>query len=317
MPSDHQSRRPNNRIPPSRSPEATRSPKSGRQRFLEWDDYRADREWKRFEGTPLRDLYRQLRERFLRRHRPLTPGRTLDVGPGPGRFTRLVSGPTDRIAVLELSRAMLTHLRENERESRPELDLVQADAVDPPFRPGSFHRVGLLGNVLGFAEEDAPKLLTRAARLVGAGGSILVEFVSGPGERSRYLHRLPTGAVARLLAAPLRAIEPRVVREGFDTVRPERARESRFRRFPTSEVEALLRWEGLIVRETLAVAPCLGNDPSKLTEVRNSPAAWERLLELEEGIGGRPERRGSAAALLIAAVRAERGPVAAPMRTVK
>ncbi|MGA7860841.1 MAG: class I SAM-dependent methyltransferase, partial [Thermoplasmata archaeon] len=181
----------------------------GRHRFLEWDDYRVEREWRRYEGTPLRDLYRELRERFLVRHRPSAPGRSLEIGPGPGRFTRLIGHAGDRVALLELSRAMLERIQADPAgRGLPGLDLVQGDAVTPPFRSGKFHRVAMLGNVLGFAESDAPALLSRTAALVGPGGELLIEFVAGPGERSRYLHRLPAGAIARLLVAPVRAVQP-------------------------------------------------------------------------------------------------------------
>ncbi len=293
------------------------SPESGRHRFLEWDDYRVDREWKRFEGTPLRDLYRQLRERFLERHRPSTAGRALEVGPGPGRFTSLVGGPADRIIVLEMSQAMLRRLRESrEEEGRPP-SLVQGDAVYPPFRTGTFHQVALMGNVLGFAEGDAAPLLARMAGLVEPGGRLLVEFVCGPGERSRYLHRLPTGAIARLLAAPVRAVEPRVLREGFEPVPHARDRETAFRKFSVLEVEAQLRSEGFDFREVLAVAPCLGNDAARLASPRESPAAWAHLLDLEESIGRRPDRMRSAAAVLMAAERVPLRSGSAPVRTIK
>jgi SAM-dependent methyltransferase len=306
---------PPSRIPhksPRPAPPASRSGNSsadasaavGRRRFLEWDEYRVDREWSRYEGTPLRDLYRELRERFLGRHRPTTPGRSLEIGPGPGRFSRLIGHPSDRIALLELSRAMLDRIQtDSSLTGDARLDLVQGDAVEPPFRPGRFHRVVMLGNVLGFAERDAPELLSQTARLVGPGGRLLLEFVAGPGERSRYLHRLPPGAIARLLVAPLRAVLPRVEREGFVPSRERETGGRHFRRMPTTEVERLLRVAGFEIREMVAVAPSLGNDASRLSAVRSVPAAWNHLLELEEVIGREPGRLTHAAAILLSAER--------------
>ncbi|MFZ0829848.1 MAG: class I SAM-dependent methyltransferase [Thermoplasmata archaeon] len=276
----------------------------GRHRFLEWDDYRVDREWQRYEGSPLRDLYRELRERFLARHRPFHPGRSLEIGPGPGRFTRRIGHSDDRVTLLELSRAMLERVRaDSPRNARFEFDLVQGDAVAPPFRPMRFHRVAMLGNVLGFAERDAPELLKRACALVAPGGRLLIEFVAGGGERSKYLHRLPTGAIARLFAAPVRALQPRVLREGFEPVRERDTGARRFRRFATADVQARLRAAGFEIKETVAVAPCLGNDASRLTAIRAAPRAWGHLLELEEAIGREPNRQSDAAALLVAAER--------------
>jgi SAM-dependent methyltransferase len=276
----------------------------GRRRFLEWDEYRVEREWNRYEGTPLRDLYRELRERFLARHQPSMPGRSLEIGPGPGRFTRLIGHPSDRVVLLELSRAMLERIQTDTSITvSGGLDLVQGDAVEPPFRPGKFQRVAMLGNVLGFAEGDGPELLLRSAGLVQPGGKLLLEFVAGPGERSRYLHRLPPGAIARLLVAPLRAVLPRIEREGFLPVRERETGGRHFRRVSSAEIERLLNTEGFEIRETVAVAPSLGNDPSRLSAVRSNAVAWNHLLELEETVGRAPARLAQAAAILVSAER--------------
>jgi hypothetical protein len=277
---------------------------------LDWDDYRVEREWQRYEGTPLRDLYRQLRERFLERHRPSTVGRSLEVGPGPGRFTDRVGHPSDRVSLLELSRATLTRIRTEARSGGSSADLVQGDAVEPPFREGKFQRVVLLGNILGFAEEDYPTLLSASGSLVRPSGKLLLEFVAGPGERSHYFHRLPSGAIARLLAAPLRAVQPRVEREGFDRIREREGHRRRFRRISATEVAHRLESMGFVVRETLAVAPCLGNDTARLGAAHASPTAWARLLEMEEAVGREPARLAAAAAILLAAERANSDPAA-------
>jgi SAM-dependent methyltransferase len=277
---------------------------------MDWDDYRVEREWRRYEGSPLRDLYRQLRERFLERHRPTTVGLSLEVGPGPGRFTDRIGHPNDRVSLLELSRATLTRFRSESRPGSPSADLIQGDAVEPPFREGKFQRVVLLGNVLGFAEGDYATLLAASGNLVRPSGKLLVEFVAGPGERSHYLHRLPSGAIARLLAAPLRAIQPRVDREGFDRIREREGHRRRFRRISATEITRRLESARFVVRETLAVAPCLGNDPARLAAVHASPTAWARLLDLEESVGRAPARLTAAAAILLAAERANSDPVA-------
>lgn len=208
------------------------------------------------------------------------------------------------MTLLELSRAMLERLQTGTNGTdRTELDLVQGDAVTPPFRAGRFHRVAMLGNVLGFAEGDAPELLSRTSSLIAPGGTLLLEFVAGPGERSRYLHRLPSGAIARLFAAPLRAVQPRVEREGFGPVRERESGGRHFRRIPPLEIQMRLRSAGFEIQETVAVAPCLGNDASRLSGVRSAPTAWTHLLELEEAIGREPARQTNAAAILLAAGR--------------
>jgi hypothetical protein len=132
---------------------------------------------------------------------------------------------------------------------------------------------------------------------------LLIEFVTGPGERSRYLHRLPEGAIARLFAAPVRAVLPRVQREGFVPLRHREAGSRRFRRFAPIEIQSQLKALGFEVKETVAVAPCLGNDAGRLSSIRAAPVAWNRLLEIEEIVGREPTRQAGAAAVLLAAER--------------
>jgi SAM-dependent methyltransferase len=289
---------------PSRPAPALRAERSpAHARFLRLDRDRARREWTRYEGTAQRELFRQLRERFLARHAGTGPW-ALDAGAGPGRFSPSVGAPSSRHVALDLSRAMLLLGREL-GASRSELtgvDRVLGDAAKPPFRPGTFSEVALVGNALGFEVAEGAALLASVEALVAPGGTLLVEVAPGPGERSRYLSRLPPGAVRRLLGAPVAAVLPRVVREGFRT-EPERHSTSAFRRW--SPKELLDRWGqlGWVVREVVAVAPALGPDAERLEEIAQDPKAWSRLLELEETVGVGPARWPSAAAVLLAVAR--------------
>lgn len=277
---------------------------TARERFLRTDHYRAEREWKRLEGTAQRDLFRELRERFLARHaRPSS--RVLDVGSGPGRFTAGLGDASSRAVALDLSTESLKFLRrkwEGRAGPRPRPALVRGDAVRPPFALGSFGTVAVLGNTLGFAAEDSEALLSAAESMVETGGLLLVEVAPGPGERSRYLARLPPGSVARLLRSPSGAILPRIEREGFRTEPARRSESGSFHRFAGAELSYLLRANGWDVREVLAVAPALGPDSDRLEAVRPDPKAWEHLLRIEEALGRTPERWVEAAAVLIAAV---------------
>jgi SAM-dependent methyltransferase len=263
------------------------------------------REWQRYEGTPQRELFRQLRERFLVRH-AAPQGWTLDVGCGPGRFSAWVGGPACRRVGIDLSADALRlgHELALSRPGSSELGvrLVRGDAVRPPFEEPSFQEIVLLGNTLGFETRTGPRLLEAVERLVGRGGKLLVEIAPGSGERSRYLSRLPAGAVRRLLAAPLAAVLPRVAREGFsEAAEPEGL--GSFRRWSVDELRA--RWSAPAWRllEAIAVAPALGADPGTVAEVAHDPKAWERLLEVEEAVGLEPSRWERASAVLLAVER--------------
>lgn len=287
-------------VRPTASRRTPHLPGPARDRFLALDDYRVQRERQRYEGTPQRDLFRELRTRFLQRHAVEAPW-VADLGSGPGRFTAAIGGPASRRVLLDLSQEMLREARRSAAASgaagRPHL--VRGDAARPPFRSGRFGEVVLLGNVVGFSEANAERVLDAALDLLAPDGTIIVESVAGTGERSRYLTRLPEGAVRRLLLAPINLVRPRLEREGF---RPEGApaKGSAFRRFSASELEETFRRRSVAVREVMAVAAALGADADRIAAVRGEPRAWRHLLELEEAVGRNDARHPHAAALLIA-----------------
>ncbi len=282
---------------------ARREPVS-RERFRSNDAYRAEREWLRLEGTAQRDLFRELRARFLSRH--AGPGAwALDAGSGPGRFTAGVGRPGARRIAADVARSALEEIPRHWRSSpvRPLPDRVLTDLADPPFPPAAFGTVAALGNLLGFAEGESDAVRERLSELLGPGGVLVLEIAPGPGERSRYLRRLPAGSVARLLRAPVRAVLGRVVAEGFAPVPARRASPGAFRRIDPGELALWCESRGLSVREIVAVAPTLGPDAARIDAVARDPVAWDRLLEVEESVGRNPERWPGAAAVLVAAER--------------
>jgi SAM-dependent methyltransferase len=272
------------------------------------DRYRVDREWNRYEGTPQRDLFRELRERFLERH----PGEGpwgVDIGSGPGRFTAQIAAPGMRLVLLDVSREMLERARATARARNlgSTVSAVRGNGLDVPLRAARFATVVALGNPLGFAEARADDFWGAVLPLVAPGGSLLLEAVSGPGESSRYLRRLPPSAVARLLHAPMNLVRARLEREGFREAPAAPSSGSRFRRHRPEELAQRLRAGGFELTEVLSVAPSLGTDAPRLAAIRSDAAAWRRLLELEEAVGREPARWTRAAALLVAARRTASG----------
>lgn len=275
---------------------------SALERFRTADHYRAEREWIRYTGTAQRDLWRELRERFLARH--ATASRwVLDLGSGPGRFTASLGVAQSNRVALDLSLEMLRSVAEHwnpELGGTPLPERVRADALAPPFPKGTFGQVAVLGNTLGFAGSSAEKLLDSASSLVEPGGTFFVEVAPGPGERSRYLSRLPPTVLARLLRSPVRALLPRIDREGFDRIPYRRAERGEFRRIPVDELSHWFARRGWDLDEVLAVAPALGTLAPRIEAIRADRKAWDHLLLLEEELGRRPERWTDAAAVLVA-----------------
>jgi SAM-dependent methyltransferase len=278
---------------------------SAHERFRITDRYRAEREWIRYGGTAQRDLWRELRERFLLRH-AVAARWVLDLGSGPGRFTAFLGTALSHRVALDLSLEMLRSAKEHwirGSHPAPTPDRLRADGLAPPFVEGAFGEVAVLGNTLGFAGASADRLLVAAISLVALGGTFLVEVAPGPGERSHYLSRLPRTSLARLFRSPVRALLPRIDREGFNRIPYRRAEQGEFRRIP---VEELSRWfdeRGWILREVLAVAPALGALAPCIDAVRSDAKAWGHLLLVEEILGRRPERWTDASAVLLAAER--------------
>lgn len=286
-----------------RAPTASRPRSAAHERFLALERDRAVREWRRYEGTPQRELFRDLRDRFLARNaRP--GGWALDVGSGPGRFLPRLGGAATRRVALDLSLATLRVGRELTGAARDvstaPAERVRGDALSPPFAPRSFGVVALIGNALGFEASAGERMLSAVEALVAPAGVLLLEIAPGPGERSNYLARLPPTAVRRLLAAPPAAVRPRIEREGFRT-EPARHRSAGFRRWTVEELDRRWALRGWARTEAVAVAPALGADPERLEQVARDPRAWARLEELEELLGREPPRWNAAAAVLLAA----------------
>jgi SAM-dependent methyltransferase len=90
--------------------------------------------------------------------RALPPARTLDIACGTGFLTRHLPGA---VTGLDASAAML----EIARERIPGGDVVQGDALDPPFPDGAFERVAT-GHFYGHLDEpQRARFLARARRL--------------------------------------------------------------------------------------------------------------------------------------------------------
>jgi hypothetical protein len=219
--------------------------------------------------------------------------------------------------LLDLSVGMLSEVPRRYR-GNPEflraVDLVAGDAARPPVRAHRFREVVLLGNVVGFGATDAETIVHAVADCVAPEGRLLLELAAGPGERSRYLARLPPGAVARVFRSPAQWLQQRIDREGFVSGPPSRGPRATFRATTVAKAGDWVRSRGFVQREAVAVAPALGLDAERIAAVQRDPAAWARLLDVEERLGREPARWKQAAAVLVSF---ERTAAAVPVSTIE
>ena len=134
-------------------------------------------------------------------------GPLLDVAAGTAVFTAPAYRAARRtIVVSDLSLGMLIRARQR-LHGAPNVVLVQADASDPPFAPGTFATVACMGSLHVFA--DPGRVVLALRRLATPGGRL---FLSGLVTETRigsaYLRALARGGEAGppLTAAELEAL---------------------------------------------------------------------------------------------------------------
>jgi ubiquinone/menaquinone biosynthesis C-methylase UbiE len=169
--------------------------------------------------------------------------RVLDLGCGTGRQTVDALRAGHAVVSADFSFQMARATRDRVLRECPGTApaVVVADALHPPFRPGSFDAVMALG-VIGFVP-DPPEMLRQANGLLRPGGTLVCDV--GVPERRVLLH-----ALGGALDGPLTALR-RAWRERVRRLPPEspRAAEGWYRQHFTKhapdEIESLLRRAGL------------------------------------------------------------------------
>jgi ubiquinone/menaquinone biosynthesis C-methylase UbiE len=106
-------------------------------------------------------------------HLPARP-RVLDLGAGTGRIGKAFIAAGDFYAGVDMSLSMLQKFPDNSESCF----LVQADALQLPFRDGAFDLV-LLMQVLS-SVDDWPGMLNEVRRILPAGGIVVVGHTVGP-----------------------------------------------------------------------------------------------------------------------------------------
>lgn len=285
----------------------------GPQRFRSAGAYEVDREWNRYEGTPQRDLLRAVREDFLQRSLRRAPAHrrwSVEVGPGPGRFSPFLLPGTQRLVLADLSAAMLRTALQRLRAGPPRPEGLLADGAHLPIRPGTADVVVALGNVAGFAEESSLAVLSELCTCVGPSGMLVVETTAARTAVLRFPARLSVEDWRSLLRKDPQRWLPDLLRQGSlpvpesSTGGREPARAGGFQYLGAAEVARFLEHDGLRVREQLVSAPLTGDDPHLVERLyRLGPGGLTSLLRWERAAGSDPGVRTLGGHLLTCATR--------------
>jgi ubiquinone/menaquinone biosynthesis C-methylase UbiE len=278
---------------------ATRRPARVRASF----DAQVSEERRRLAGSADRELRRTLIERFLRRNLARVSGRLLEIGPGPGRLTPVLTRLGAPVALLDLSRPMLRAARSAFRRvslgNRPFAYVQGAAEGLRMFRDSTFGAVVIVG-LFGFFARDGDLVLEGAARALRPGGTLVVETQSATGAVSEIFPRSPSGARA-ILRSPERFYLERIFREGYQPYDPEHFANWEYRFWRPDEIVRSLETHGFRVVDRMSIAPMLGAQPRLLAQMAQDRAAWPHALEYEERAGRRPECLGIGFGLLTSA----------------
>jgi ubiquinone/menaquinone biosynthesis C-methylase UbiE len=281
-----------------------------RQHLRRTFDERVDREWHRYSGEPRRLLVRTLRERFLQRHLGGARGVTLELGPGPGRFTpALLRATRGRVLAVDLSRGVLVRARNRARRKgrAGTTSWIQGAGEHLPLADGSVDAVVALGNIVCFAARDGPRLLRELHRVVRPDGILVADFAS-PGASTVEFLDMMSGRreLRRILRRPSFYLIDEVLTTGFQPYLPARLAAWEFRFYTPDEASQQLVRSGFRVTDLMAVGPIGWEHGRIAASARRESRTWENLLRLEERLGRRAGFLETGHGFLVAAARVPR-----------
>ena len=239
-----------------------------------YDEY-GDREWTRFTRSPADEVSLFLHTHYLERF--VEPGsRVLEVGAGPGRFTKIMAAMGCRVLVADISQVQLDLHRkhaeelgfEDAVEERLRLDVCAMNCLSDE----SFDAVVCYGGPLSYVFDQAPSALRECARVCRSGGHVLASVMSLWGPTHRYLDEV--------LELPPESTR-KVTETGDLTPENWAGVLHRCHMFRPHEVRELASQAGLTVT-AISASNCLSiRWDDLLTKFKNDPKKWQELLRME------------------------------------
>ncbi len=155
-------------------------------------------------GRVVPGLYELATSRAAQRLSAGAPATILEVGVGPGHILSAVSrrNKSAMVVGIDISRGMLNQSRRRLKKRKVEAKLVLGEAVQLPFRDGSFEGVVTSYLLDLFRQEQIPDALREMCRVLAPGGRIVVATLQFSSPILRQLgllaHRFLPGVVKRI-----------------------------------------------------------------------------------------------------------------------
>jgi ubiquinone/menaquinone biosynthesis C-methylase UbiE len=238
-------------------------------------DLDPEREWQRLVQSPVGEIRLHIHNHYLRTH--LAPGmRVLEVGAGPGRFTKLLHELGCRVVVGDISsRQLEANKAKGEQlgfaaavEQWLKLDICDLATLDDE----SFDAVIAYGGPLSYVFDHAEHALKECSRVLKADGLLFASVMSLWGSFHRFF-----GAVMEL------PVENnwQIVRTGNLTPETDPTSQHFCHMYRADELRRLIEFGGFRVIKMSASNSLSTTHDETLISIREDPGLWNALLELE------------------------------------
>ncbi len=258
-------------------------------------DQLAEGEWQRFDKHALGAVHEHIHNLYLERFVP-RGSRVLEIGAGPGRFTRTLHRLGCRIVVADISDVQLALNRRygseygfaTSVEAYQKLDICDLSAMPA----ASFDVVVAYGGPLSYVFERRDEAVESCRRVLKPGGALLASVMSLWGTLHRHL--------AALKDLPLWSMNS-IVESGDLTPENDPTSPHKCHMFQSVELANLLERHGFNVEALAASNALCTNLEPLLLELRQQPERWQALLDLESQATAQPGYVDGGTHLIVAA----------------
>ena len=245
-------------------------------------DQCAEAEWNRFDTSCLGAIHEHIHNFYLEQF--VEPGsRVLEIGAGPGRFTKTLHRLGCRIVVADISDVQLELNRRYGQEhgfARSVETYQKLDVTDlTSLQPASFDVVVAYGGPLSYVFERRDDAVDSCRRVLRPSGILLASVMSLWGTVHRHLaalRDLPVWSMAN------------IIETGDLTAENDPTSPHKCHMFRSTELTELLERHGFTIEVLSASNALTTNLEPLLLELRKEPDRWQALLDLERQATAQP-----------------------------